>query len=357
MCNDCKRNNLSPEFESILHNFETEDEYGSQRIAALSHPSLGHGKIFPRQGEVQQYESGTGAYHPSLGKGKIISKSGEINSELEVIGIDERVNVINTKDVPFRWICHLNLLFPDPDNSSNYIGFGGSGTLISPHHILTAGHCVFSNVTGSNGTSANLQVSKVIATPGSISSGSGPFGSASGTKVQYTSLWRSTQNPRYDFGLITLSQDIGSKPMSALGGKPLGFWGSSSYGSGTRINPKDRNTLLNATVNISGYPGDKPDGTPWRAVGKIINIMPAAGSELIYYDVDTCPGHSGAPVWIRYEDFRNMVAIHTGACLIGPDCSYLSGTYCTTTRQRRTSNRGILITPSLMSQVQQWMNS
>ena len=48
------------------------------------------------------------------------------------------------------------------------------------------------------------------------------------------------------------------------------------------------------------------------AAGTIVNATPSAASELIYYDLDTCGGHSGSPVWVRAGETRNLVAIHTG---------------------------------------------
>ena len=351
MCNQCAQNNLTMEEEAMIH---------GEGETQIFHPDLGPGRSVPRTDEISQFETTT-IYHPLLGQGKSVPKSSEVNYESEIVGLHSRVNVTNTIDVPFRWICYLNLFFPDPDDSTKYRAFMGSGTLISPRHILTAGHCSFSHIKGSRGTVANLRVAKILATPGSKTSGPGPFGSVRAINAQYTSNWQNTQNPRFDFSLITLAEDIGSKAMSALGGKPLGYWGSSANGDGTRINPKDRNTLKNLSANISGYPADKPDGTQWRAYGNIVNTMPAAGSELIYYDFDTCGGHSGAPVWLRWQNFRNLIAIHTGPCITGNgDCNMIAGVPCfpsDPTSHRYTSNRGVLITPSVLSQVRQWMNS
>jgi V8-like Glu-specific endopeptidase len=358
MCN-CNQNNLKPEYEMLLSG---EDETNNElfETSTVFHRNLGPGRYVSAQQEGETFEvPKRRAFHPVLGKGRVVPKSSVLNSEYEIVGdADERVKVTNGKDVPFRWVCHLKLLFPDPDDSSSFIEFGGSGVLISPRHILTAGHCLFSDVDGSNGTTANKEVAKVIATPGKTGNSAGPFGSAISAKIQYSSTWRSSLDYRFDFGLITLKEDIGSKPMSSLGGKVLGYWGSPTSGEGTRINPKDRSQLQNISVNISGYPGDKPHGEQWRAFGKITHPTPKAGSQLIYYDFDTCAGHSGAPVWIRWENFRNIVAIHTGPCIPGSDCSRVAGGKpCFPDGSRYTSNRGIFITSTVMTQIKQWMNT
>ena len=56
----------------------------------------------------------------------------DILSPETVIGEDTRQQVLNTTDHPFRTVGLISM-------------DGGSctGTLIGPHHVLTAGHCVY----------------------------------------------------------------------------------------------------------------------------------------------------------------------------------------------------------------------
>jgi len=343
MCENCKQETLSPEFESIFQEFN-ETEYES-----AVHRSLGPGRIINNEYETQNEGA---AVHRSLGKGRPVSSN---EYELELVGpADERKQAVST-DVPFRWICSLELHFKDPDTGA-ISAYSGSGILISPRHILTAGHCIMDEITGARGTTRKVTASKIIARPGRKGS-SEPFGKSSSIKLNVSSAWSASLDFRYDYGLITLADNIGSKTFASLGNKPLGFWGSSTYGVGTRINPGTTASLKGTSLNISGYPGDKPD-TQWYAYGKVVNTSPAAGSQLIYYEMDTCGGQSGGAVWLRWQNFRNLVAIHTGPCIpIGgsSDCAPTSRTPCFPGNTAFTSNRAVHISSSVWTQVKAWM--
>jgi len=147
------------------------------------------------------------------------------------------------------------------------------------------------------------------------------------------------QTGEFDFGVITLVDTIGSQPKTALGNQPLGFWGSSEYGGGTRINPLSTATLQGTAANVSGYPGDKCGTQPpvgsatntqiaacatntwasnqWRAYGRVLEASPAGTARRIRYNMDTFGGHSGSPVWVRWQDARNLIAVHRAGSGIG----------------------------------------
>ena len=159
-----------------------------------------------------------------------------------------------------------------------------------------------------------------------------------------------------------MRQAIGDQKFSVLGNQPLGYWGSSARGFGTRINPREPSTFQNVKVNLCGYPGDKCRSRPrvgsataaqiaacptdawasaqWNAYDRVSNARPSAAPRLMFYQMDTFGGHSGSPVWLRWQSFRNLIGIHTGARFSGT-----AGVF----------NRGVRITSELMATVRSWM--
>jgi V8-like Glu-specific endopeptidase len=321
--------------------------------------------------EVGDFESMRVYRNPRLGYIRSVHRSAadrELDErEPEIVHSDERRPVLNTVEVPYRWICHLQLNFgPDPTSPGNDITGRGTGTLISPRHVLTCGHNLYNDFPD---IAPNLirEVRSVRVTPGynCAAQRAAPFGFAPAASWRYHSRWRSGMEMQFDYGLITLNSAIGARRQQALGNRPLGFWGSTEQGEGTRINPRAPNELQGRRVNISGYPGDKccyqqyidlSTGNPirtcrsqawagaqFRASGTVTNASPASAPRLILYDADTYGGHSGSPVWLLWGNFRNLIAIHTGPG------RYVPG------ESPGISNRGVRITADVLRDVQSWM--
>ena len=64
--------------------------------------------------------------------------------------------------------------------------------------------------------------------------------------------------------------------------------------------------LAGQTVNISGYPGDKPPGTQWFDAKEVAQV----NARKVFYDIDTAGGQSGAPVFRIVNGNRIGVAVH-----------------------------------------------
>lgn len=201
-----------------------------------------------------------------------------------VIGRDDRVQITNTRLVPWKRICHLLIEAGDGRRF-----FSGTGWFIGPRTLATAGHCVYLH--GAGGWARSIKV-----TPARNGSSS-PYGTTTASRFGSVVGWVSSKDRNYDYGVIHLPQ-----PFPAA---DIGSFGFANF-------PDER--LRSSRLNLAGYPGDKPAGTMWyhgRHAGSLTTTR-------INYDIDTYGGQSGSPVWVRTADGkRYAVGIHTNGSLSG----------------------------------------
>lgn len=201
-----------------------------------------------------------------------------------VIGSDDRVEVGPTDRYPWRAIASLLLTAAD---GTNWIG---TGWMVSPRLMLTAGHCVFMSDHG--GWCRQIEV-----IPGR-KGGTRPYESCIATDYRSVSGWTRDGNRIYDYAAILL-------PESCRYGERVGWFGYQNYSD---------DQIENRRINISGYPGDKPSGTQWFHSNGLTDV----DDDVLEYEADTAGGQSGAPVWVKNSDgSRYGVGIHTNGSLAG----------------------------------------
>jgi V8-like Glu-specific endopeptidase len=324
---------------------------------------------------------GSYVVHPLLGYGSVANEYEYEDQEEELLGqSDTRSLIRHTTRAPYRWICCLRMTVQDPSyQGGKAVTFGGTGTLISPWHVLTAGHNIRTNFGG-----RLLTVKSVEVFPGRDRDKL-PFGKTTMAKFRAKNEWMNDQNACYDYALLTLSDKIGTKKFKVLGNKPLGYWGSADRGEKTLFNFVEPREIRKATVHVAGYAGDKcgylpiekyrkgglckyPPGSAmttelatcltnqlqatavFEAKGKMIDAL-AGGSHLLTYDADTCRGHSGSPVWGMKGSYRYFLGIHTGA--FNKAKSTCADPF--PTGSVADANRAVRLTSGVLDNVNKWM--
>ena len=194
-----------------------------------------------------------------------------------VHGVDDRVQITNTADYP--WRAHASLLITAADNSR----WIGTGWFIGPHTLMTAGHVVYiknSGVAGRDGCVKSIQVM-----PG-----------RDGTKLPYGSA-TSTTSARSAAGSTTEPRSTTTAPSSCHGPR--------LHDRMARLRCLRDADPDSSVGNISGYPGDKPSGTQWYAARTSRRSRRARCSTNRH-----AGGQSGSAVYRIANGNRYGVAVH-----------------------------------------------
>jgi glutamyl endopeptidase len=220
--------------------------------------------------------------------------------------VDGRKKISRILEYPYR--VHGHLLIEYPNGKKSF----GSGTLIHPHHVLTAGHCLYKQ-------KDKMWASAITFIPAQ-NENNHPFGEISVTRLITVKGWvngRSKEEKReHDFGLLILSEDIGFE---------TGWHG---------IMTASDEALKELEVNVTGYPGDKHRNQMWGMGGSIEKVTP----EQFTYKIDTYAGQSGSGVWSKLDE---------------PEGHYCSGIH--TYGQEYVINTATRISSSKFDKIVSWM--
>ena len=228
-----------------------------------------------------------------------------------VLGIDERVRILDTDLSPWRMICALRM------RGSNGSGAIGTGWFVGPKTVITAGHCVHSN------RFFGGWASSIVVIPGR-NGDEQPFGEVTSEQFSSVDKWVATEDPDFDIGCIHLPTDMGAT---------VGWF---------QVGAKSPEDLIASLVNVSGYPADRGVGAEqYHHRNRVMRVT----ERRLFYDVDTFGGQSGAPVWVQADDSSLPTAIGIHAYGVG-------GTPATMGIEANSAPR---IIPEVLEKIEEWV--
>ncbi len=191
---------------------------------------------------VQRDSSGgsNGEYVPG-GAGVYVSEKGLIGRETPIMPEDfcSLIEISDPSPAPWCQSVKLFIIAVDADGDgvcdSGETCYEGSGTLIDPKHVLTAGHCVHE---GDGGDFYDV----ITVVPG-YENGSRPYGSARSVQLHTWEGWADNGTWGHDVGVVDLDRPIGA----LTGWQGYGHNNSTSFYYGN-------------TFTSAGYPGESYGG-------------------------------------------------------------------------------------------------
>lgn len=185
---------------------------------------------------------------------------------LDIIGPDNRVHIPDTKQSPWRMVCHLVV---ENDRGHHVTGTGWFG---GPSTVFTAGHNLLDQTQGH-------RARRVWVIPGRQGQHA-ELGQFEATGFDTHATWQSQQPPGFDVGVVWLGSDVGNK---------LGWFGFKA------LTDQELKGLL---IHSAGYPDDRKFGTPLGTPMFCQCPIDRVNGRMLAYALDTRPGQSGSPVYI-----------------------------------------------------------
>jgi hypothetical protein len=226
-------------------------------------------------------------------------------------------------EIPYRWICRLEVYDNDLRRA---VGFG-TGLLISNRHALTAARVI-------HDFSKDRRKYSIRITPG-YEFGQEAFGSTTASQARVSPNFSpETKDGSADYGLLTLSQSLGSATYSSIGNARLGSWGGPTHGLSTSAAD-----WSGKVARIAAFSRSSGGGGGYHKLrvssGGIVGLQRGQ----ILHKASSKLDAPGAPIWIEEGGRRLLVGI--ASSIFSKD----SGV-----------NWGCYLNPETLSHLMQWVN-
>ncbi|CAD7697471.1 unnamed protein product [Ostreobium quekettii] len=211
------------------------------------------------------------------GKGEGEDK-GDLEAEIVVPSGEEQVRVpVNESSERF------------PFTAVGMLDNGCSGVLVGPCHYLTAGHCVLDPGGGNRRWGLDFSPGK--------NGRSAPFGRLRALQAYAAVKWSLFEDDLADAAVV----QVEGRPGEAIGYMEIG----------------DGDLPKGASLNLAGYPSDKPNGEMWYDFCDKVEIPPNP-QQFVFHNCKTYNGNSGSPMWSYSPGeggpgpLRQVPVVHTG---------------------------------------------
>jgi V8-like Glu-specific endopeptidase len=225
----------------------------------------------PRAGSGMPKEHGTGLPDAAAS----VEMPGALSAE--IVGRDDRDRVPDAKTAPYASIGLIHA-FRGAERMARTIG---TGWLVTDNRIVTAGHVVYSPFEF-GGRASRVHVWLGFDrfkddNPAIITS-----------NIRVHPNYIQTGDRRFDVATIDFDARLAAR---------TDFTGAGSSGD---------SQIRGREIEIAGYPLDKGGTDMYTATGSVV----ANELQRFFYDADTRPGQSGAPVWIVEDGIPRVIGVH-----------------------------------------------
>jgi glutamyl endopeptidase len=188
--------------------------------------------------------------------------AGRPDAKFQIFGNDDRTQITDTSVYPYSAIALIRIYWTKED----LVGEACTGWMIGNSALATAAHCIYQG-----GYPYRVVVKPAM---NSDAKNQTPFGICSVDSWVVPDEWVKNHDIQFDYGVYRLGCTAG-KQTGTLNFKVTG------------------GDLTGKTLQLSGYPGDKPGRTMWTGFGQVTS----ASAKGLNYNIDMWPGQSGSPIW------------------------------------------------------------